>query len=76
MGQSLSAMDDRTLAADGEASDAEEEDDGRSGGLSAVMVARANFGGFVRADESGVCFPRRACRATAQRLGTENAGGA
>jgi len=45
LGQSLSALDDDALAA---GSDFEEEDDGN---LSADLVARANFGGFYRADD-------------------------
>jgi len=45
LGQSLSALDDDALAA---GTDFEEEDDGN---LSADLVARANFGGFYRADD-------------------------
>jgi hypothetical protein len=57
MGQSLSALDDAALGAGGGGSGDEGEGDaeaGGGGGLSAEMVARANFGGFMRADDDDV----------------------
>ena len=59
MGQSLATLDDDELGPVG--SDADDDDAeggrGRGGSLSADMVARANFGGFVRADDAEVSSP-------------------
>jgi hypothetical protein len=50
-------LDDAALGAGGGGSGDEGEGDaeaGGGGGLSAEMVARANFGGFMRADDDDV----------------------
>ena len=72
MGQSLATLDDDELGPVG--SDADDDDAeggrGRGGSLSADMVARANFGGFVRADDAEVSSPGPPTCSSAPCLGT------